>query len=266
MTFNLLKRKPLSICIERADVTDTEYWSGVVPVRAGGKPEIAINVTLVSVALEYDSVKLTRDEATKLMGAVQKYYWDMVIGRSHNLSSANLQATINIVVNPGTALIILAYAYVAQTLQASKDRCWMSTRFRFAPHLKKLTLSHSGEDGVLLHKGFENLGTSKANSSHSLRTLHAEMVRKKLYSKPFDSWVPPRRATVRSADNLGYDQIIPYFCEEHTRNKDVATTLSVYHEFGDTGIPDGWVLLAACVSQEVLEYSSSIKWTQVKLK
>ena len=266
INFQLHKRKPLNICIERADVSDTDYWGGNVPARAGGKPEIEIEVTMVSVALEYDSVKIERVEAAKLMGALQKYYWDMVVGRAHNLSSANLQCTLSVVINPGTAVVFLAYAYAPQTLQGAKERSWMLTRFRFPPNLKKLTLSHSGADGVMVHSGFENLGTAQANSSHSLRALHAEMVRKKLYSKSFDSWVPPHRPTARSANNLGYDQIIPYFCEEHTRKTGAATTLKLYHEFAGTGIPAGWQLLAACVSQEVIEYSSTTKWTQKTLE
>ena len=259
LSITLLKREPLFASVERADVTDENYFAGTVPARANQKPEIKIEVQILSISMEYESVTLKQSELDKFRSATQKYYWDLVTCRQNNLASKNLTNSFDVVVPPGTMLVVLAWVTQWQTIHGAKERTWLSTRFRFPPNLKRLSLSHSGVDGVLQAAGFEELGTEKCNNSHSLRALHADMIRKKLYSKPFDTWVPPRRPTKMGHTNLGYDQLIPYPCQEHT-GQNTTTLLTVNHQFEGAGVPDGWVMLSLCIGQGVLEYSVANKW------
>jgi hypothetical protein len=259
-TFCLHRREPLLAAVERANITDAMYFGeeAIANNLVTGQNRInSCELTIKAVFLNYESVFLkSSEQIERFRKSTSRYCADIVLYRQNNLASGVLHDTKLISLPAGTKLVYLMWIYEAQITYGAQRNSYLSARFRFPPLLEQLNLTLTGMDGLLVKSGLSNLGRKEGRGSVSLKIYHEDLMRKAIYTKPFDSFFPPWRPD--DGGNLGYDQIIvldltPYNIPE-------GAELSVQMTY-NTLARQRWYLRSYHIKQRIFEYNERSKWT-----
>jgi hypothetical protein len=246
--FTLTKTKELDACIERASVSDDEYFdeNGVIP-----DPE-ELKVEFVGMFLAYESCILEDQLIAELKKATNRYYIDWPHMRTNDLAHGVMYDEQRLILPAGTKVVYLCFLYEPQIVLKAKRNSYLSTRYTFPPFLQELHLKLVGKEGLIFKEGFQGL-TMEARKSVSLKLYHADLVRKGLYSRHFDYFCP------RQTSGFGYDQAIVMDLS-HYKLEDTSE-LTVVLKYKDTTARPRWFLRTYPVTQGMLEYSEKSKWS-----
>jgi len=250
----LQQRNPLHILVERGNLTDNVYWQFPAPVDIPDTPVAAVwTIRINKISLLYESALIeSLDEIERINRSTLEYPIDVPIERLNDLDGSVMHETATVPLPRGTRLIYLMFLHECQLMPNAVKNSYMSSRFRWPPYLDRMHLSLVGKNGIVYQKGLRDI--SKGRNSHSLRSLHAEMCKKNLYTKNFDAWFPPAR------NGISYDVIIPVDLSYYYKNFKEISALTVELNYTQPSMPR-WSLRTFCVTQRVYQYSEKDRWT-----
>jgi hypothetical protein len=259
-SFALVKAGPdITACIERADVSDTEFFSDVGGITAPALHP-AVTVTIKSVTLFYQSLTLADPlEIAKHQTKVLKYYCDLPTHRTNTLATGTTHDVQKVLITPGSRLLYLFFVKESQYRPESRANSFFSCRFKFPPGLDQLHLNLLGRENLIFARGFQGLGSTKCRNSPSARTYVTELQKAGLYSKGMDDFFPPSHADTHAYDNVILIDLFPYA----SALKEMATleVILTYSEAAKLG----WKLKTICVSQVIHEWNPEKKWTSTPM-
>jgi hypothetical protein len=248
----LQQRSPLNVLVERADLTDNQYWQtpNVAAIANLARP---YTITINKITLLYESVILEDlDEIERINRSTLEYPVDIPVERLNDLDGSVMHETASVPLPRGTRLVYLMFLHESQLMPNAVANSYMSSRFRWPPYLNHLQLSLVGKNGIVYQKGLRDI--VKGRNSHSLRSLHAELCKKNLYTKNFDAWFPPQR------NGIGYDVIIPVDLSYYHKNFKEISALTVELAYSQPSMPR-WSMRTFAVVQRVYQYSEKDRWT-----
>jgi hypothetical protein len=249
ISFVLHKRSPFGICVERANVTDDNYFSN-------GDCGVAVEVeyTITSITLSYESSVIdSDDQLAALKRHDRQYYVDVPLMRL-NICQSGVKHDVQIISLPkNTKLVYICWLYENQFVYNATTHSYLSARFRFPPNMVEASLSMPGKEGLLVSGGIKDLGINTGWNSASLRGYHGRLVREGLYDKDFDSFSPNRRH-----ENLSYDQALVLNLKNY--NIEEATQLHVTMKYGDGLSQVRWYMHAFCIVQKLLTCDAKHQW------
>jgi len=249
ISFVLHKRSPLGVCVERADVTDDNYFSNA---DCGAAVDVKYEMTAISLSYE-SSIIDSDDQLAALKRHDRQYYVDTPYMRLLNCQTGVKHDAQIISLPKNTKLVYVFWLFEDQFVLNTTANSYLSARFRFPPNMVEVQLSMPGKDGLLVADGMKNLGINTGWNSASLRGYHSRMVREGLYDKDFDSFSPNRRN-----NNLSYDQALVLNLKNYTIEE--ATQLHVIMKYNDGLSQARWYLKAFCVVQKLLSCDGKHQW------
>ena len=255
VSITLHRRVYPSEIMERTDLTDEHYFQiGAAHVIAPVDP--AYNVTINKITLLYESVTLAdKKDIDELDKKRLEFPVDVPIYRHNDLNGGTMAQTVMVSLPRGTKFCYLLFLHESQTTPNAVANSYMSGRFRFLPHLLKLQLSLVGRDGLIFQEGFDGFYGMEGRRSHRLRTFHADLVRKGLYSKSFDEWVPADQE-----NSIGYDNVIPLDLTPYRDTFNEISTLRVTMQYKQAS-EARWKLRTIAVVQRLYEFDKKTMWT-----
>jgi hypothetical protein len=242
-------RTPMNALVERADIPDNSYYElqgapAVVPL-------LPYDIKIHKITLLYESVLLQdQAELDRINNSQLDYCADVPFMGSNDLLGGIMSQTLSVSLPRGSKFCFLYFCHEGQNMPNGLAHSYQSGRFTFAPHLSSMDMSLVGKDGLILKQGLKDL--EKGRSSHSLRALHADMVKKGLYSRPFDSFYP--------ATGRGYDQVIPIDLSLYHRDVHEITNLTVRLAYTEPSRPR-WTLRNICWVQRVYSFDVKNRWS-----
>jgi hypothetical protein len=249
ISFVLHKRSPFGICVERATVTDDNYFSN-------GDCGVAVDVLyeITSITLTYESSTVdSDDQLAALKRHDRQYYVDVPLMRLNNcLTGVKHDAQI-ISLPKNTKLVYVFWLYEDQFVYNASTNSYLSARFRFPPNMVGVDLAMPGKDNLLVSGGVKNLGVATGWNSGSLRAYHSRLVREGLYDKDFESFSPNRKDGVLSYDQALLLNLKNYSIEENTQ-------LHVTMKYSDNLSQARWYLHAFCLVQKLLTCDAKHQW------
>jgi hypothetical protein len=247
----LHKRNPLWALIERANVTDAQYWHNTAACPA----RTPVTVTIVSVSLAYEST-IVENEAhlASLTNSERVYAVDVPIMRMTLCDSPSKYDEKTFSLPKNCKIIYLSWVHQDQFNLNETLNKYLSARSRFPPNLTQVDFSIPGKEGLLSADGIKNLGIDTGFNSPSLRAYHRKLFQDGVYDKDFDSFSPNR-----VGENISFDQAIVLSLKDHEIGE--GTQLKVTMRYSDTLSQPRWHLNAFCVVQRQLECSTKKIWT-----
>jgi hypothetical protein len=262
-TFSLHKREPILAAVERANITDAQYFGDeAIPDASVAAPAMINGCQLIikAIFLNYESVELkSSEQIDRFRKSTSRYCSDIVLYRQNNLGDGVMHDTKHVSLPGGTKLVYLMWIYESQITYGARANSYLSARLRFPPLLKHLQLSISGgAEGLVVKTGLDDLGRKEGRGSPSLKIYHEELMRKNIYTKSFDSFFPPWRADAARGNNLGYDQVLVLDLTPYTIPEGAELTVEMTYD----GLAAArWYLRSYHVKQRLFEYNERSKWT-----
>jgi hypothetical protein len=247
ISIRLQKRLPLEAGIEKSDVTDTSYFSSAVQTANTFK------IAITGITLTYESMTVSSADLEQLKAKTHHYYFDAPILRIKYLLSGTNTDIVKVSIPPGSKFAYLCFVYEDQVVHNAACNSFLSSRLRFPPNLIDFKLDMPGRKGLLFEKGIQNMGVKEGYASESLRMYHADLVRRGLYDKPFDSFFPPQRPTT-----VGYDQaiLVDFSFTEIKQETSLTMNLTYNNNYG----PVRWAVNTFFIVQQCLTYNQKTKW------
>ena len=258
VNITLQQRTPLTICVERTDLTDDLYYQVVVPAAAIAAVP-AYHVRIKKITLWYESLIFDSPlELDKMNAKRLEYPMDIPRMRLQELNGGVSEHNVPIALPRGARFIYIMFIHESQKLPNVVPNSYMSSRFRFPPGLDSIQLSLVGKEGLLFKKGLNGLGSYNGRDSHSLKAYHAELCRKGLYSRAFETFCPPPR------NGIGYDSVLaldltPYHKSMHelsTMRMDLLYTAPA---------KNNWSVRAFAIVQRLYTFDQKNKWEIVDI-
>jgi hypothetical protein len=248
----LQQRNPIDILIDRADLPEEVVWQTPV-ARDIGEAAKKYRISIRKITLLYESAILQDlNEVARINRSTLLYPLDTPIERWNALDGGVMMETVNVPLPRGSRMVYLFFMHETQRIPFAVKNGFMPTRFRWPPYLDRMNLSLVGKSNLIFQRGFRDINNPR--NSVSLRTFHAELVKKNLYSKDFDSWCPAERHGV-PADIIIPLDLSPYF-------DDFSEICNLTVELGYTQASrPNWGLRSYSVVQRVYSYSERDMWT-----
>ena len=246
---SLEQRAPLSGLIERADVTDDNYFHiADLPVTVAIAP---YDITIKKITVLYESMTLhDPHEVARLENSILDYPVDVPHINNNDLMPGISQQSLTVSIPRGAKIVYLFFTHEVQKMHGAAPNSALSGRFTIPPGLSEIHLDLVGRDDIVLKQGF--VGLDKPRSSHSLRAFHTELIKKGLYSKDYDTWMPPT--------GLPYDFILPIDLSPYHKNLQEISTMTVRLTYTTPSRPR-WSLRSIAVVQRVYSWDSKNKWS-----
>jgi hypothetical protein len=236
------------MALEKSGISDTAYYSGAA--QADLNPQVTIKI--IDMTLAYESMTVDRGQVAHIKAQTHNYFFDAPIWSRHLCADGSATDVADILMPAGTKLVYLFWTMQDQTIWNERKKSFLSTRLRFPPNNIHVRLDLPGVEGVVFKSGLFNLGVAEGYTSQSLRTYHADLIRKKCYSKTFDEFFPPWRGeTVLGYDSILLADMIPYDIQKPTILKVNSTYVADY-------LPKKWELNAFCIVQNHITYSNNL--------
>ena len=250
---SLQQRTPLTICLERTDLTDDVYYQVAAP-PAVAVAAIVYTVEISKITLWYESFILEDSmELQKMNARVLEYYVDYPHMRLHELSGGVSEHNVPIPLPKGTRFVYIMFLYESQKIPNVVVNSYMSGRFRFPPGLDSIQLAMVGREGILFKQGLTGLSTYGGRDSHSLRQYHSDLVKNSLYSKSFDEFCPP------AGMGIGYDNILALDVTAYHKSFRDLATMKMDLRY-TTPARANWSVRAFAVTQKLYTYSTKEQW------
>jgi hypothetical protein len=244
LTVRFFRRKNIDSVLERAFINETEYYGdGVHTVTNAEK----ITWEIKDLQILYEAVTLNSQEKMDRGKKGGKWFVDIPRIIPQSVDHGQMMTVNKVTVAKGTKAVMLTWMKSDQLFLNELSNKNLSARFRFIPNAisAKFEVAGGKEGSIYFPEGFKDLGTTGAHVSNTLRVYHGLLVAKKLYSRPFDKFVPP------SGQN-GYDQsIIISFTDEKLKE---ATEVVVTVEYNAAASPTKWYLVPTLLEQHELTY------------
>jgi hypothetical protein len=262
LDITLHRRTDMTLLFERTDLTDVQQYQ--IGVGLGGAPVVAVNaytpvfkVKISSISLMYESVVLeSQEEISRIMRSTLRYPVDVALMRTSAIFGGTMNQVVKVPLPPGTKVAYLMFLHETQTVPNAVQNINMSTRYRYLPGLSKVELSLVGKDGLIFQRGIDDLGVPAGRESLSLRAMHAEWLKKNIYTKPFDTFFPSSPADA----NTGFDQLLVLDMTPYKKSVADISTLFVTLSY-NTMSQYRWNLRVFPVVQRLYEYSEKTRWT-----
>ena len=254
--FTLHQRKPSIALIERAEVTDPEYFeaAGVIPAPAHDNWELE----MIGLELVYEACTIQRDaDLKKINNGVARYIHDYPYMRTNLLNHGTRQDSQTVSLVPGVRLMYITFMHEAQLQHGVKANSWMSTRFTYPPYMEEVKISITGKDGILFHGGIVGLGTREGHGSVTMASYYGDLCKYNIYSRPFEDFIPPVRTG--AVLDLGYDRgiiAIPCLDYEIEDSKEMTLTFKYTQE-----AEPRWRLRVWAVVERAIEQTKDNRWT-----
>ena len=244
----LHKRVPLDMAIEKSNVTDAAYFSST------GQTANTFKIVITDISIMYDSITVTDSDQAKLKAQTHTFYFDAPILRVNPMASGTRNDTITVPIPKGAKFAYLCFVYEDQVTHNTAVNSFLSPRLRFPPNLIDFKIDLPGRAGLLFAEGIKNMGVAAGYGSVSLRSYHADLLRRGLYDKPFEEFFPPWRD-----NNRGYDQAILVDLT-YTDNKETDLLTCVLKYDSNYGAAR-WQLNTFFVVQQCVTCTGSKKWS-----
>ena len=244
--------------MERLSVADDVYYAGTDIDDAAADPNLTMEVK--SIVLVYETMTLSLPaELERLRGVKALHYFhDSVVMRTHQLGEDRTFDVQTIVLPQYCRLVYLVWLHESQMMAHSRKNNFLSARHRFPPGLDAVGLDLLGQDGLLFKEHLQGMAGGNGQSSFGLREHHANMVRRGLYERPFNDFVP-------KAGGVGYQQVILVDLLPYMVNMDkAAVNLKVTMKYSAFAAKR-WSLRAYCLVQRRYDFQVGKKWSHVEL-
>jgi hypothetical protein len=254
--FVLHKREPLHGAFERADVTDVQYFGG--EGAAGAAPAVpalvcpGFTVAIESVTLTYEVVTLEKDALDLAKKGPETYLCDVPQMRQRHLEPNVLLGTPRFILPARTRFIYLVFLHESQINAGARPNSFLTGRLRYPHHLDTVKIDLPGREGLIFGDGLDGLGTKMARSSMKNREYVADLVRRGLYSKSFDTLFPPTRD-----NNYSLDQALVYDMTPFDLKEPQEMTVTLTYSLASK---EGWYLRLYALVQRSYEYSERDRW------
>jgi hypothetical protein len=259
INIQLFRRKSVSEAIERLPVTDALYFAGAD--LADPMKEDTLEIVFKSIEFAYETcVMASADEIAKVTKSDLRYFHDVPLMRTNQLQFNVMFEDVKVVLPRGTRFLFMVFLKDVQMQANARKYNYISTRYRFPPGLSSLKCNLLGKDGIVFKEGVAGMGVAAGRASLSLRTFHADLVRKNLYERDFDAFFPPWRD-----DALGHEQGVPLdltMYQEHFKNDPVNMVVQLKY---DTVAVERWNLRTYALVQRCYTYSPRSRWTWADL-
>jgi hypothetical protein len=245
LTLRFHKRNNINSLLEKPSIRPQVYYDKNTKV-ATPNPHEVLTFEIKDFSIEYEAVTLKSQEKMDRGKRGGKWYYDSPSVVPQSVEEGKM-LTVNIVQVPkGAKVVVLTWMCFDELFFNESQGKHISPRFHFIPHAVNVKIAVEGaQANFMFPEGFKDVGTGGAHNSNTLRVYHDYLTRMKLYSKPFDKFVP-------QGSEKGRDQsFIVSFTNERLKNP---TTLNVTVEYNDTMSPKGWYLVATIVEQHELTY------------
>jgi len=256
---------PITAFIERADVINDEYFTGVALTRRQDNARTEeLRIRIKKVELTYESIILESNEKVKRC----KAYFDFPYMRISNITPHIFNETVHVPIPEHSRLVYICFISEFQInlnarAVANQTGQFLSCRFRFPPNLKHLSVSLTDCENLLpVKEGLVDLGiANKIRQSTPLRLLHSDMVRKRTYQKAFDDYVPPRIVSAGGLvqDTTGFDQALYIDLIPHCKAITKATEMTIELTW-EAGSPEHLYLFAFPVQQREISFDQDRGW------
>ena len=255
INITLFRRRTVSEAIERVAVTDTLYFGGAD--LADNLKEDELTIEFKSIEFGYETCVLAAaDDIAKITKSDLKYYHDTPLMRTNQLLYNCMFEQVKVVLPRGTRFLYLLFLKDVQIAANARKHNYISTRHRFPPGLSSLKCNLLGKDGIVLKEGLVGMGVADGRASLSLRTFHANLVRKGLYEREFDDFFPPWRNNA-----LGHEQAVPIDLtpyNEHFKTDPVNLVVQLKY---DAVAIERWNLRSYALVQRCYTFSPRSRWT-----
>jgi hypothetical protein len=245
LTLRFKKRDNINTMLEKPSIPHAIYYDKGEKVATPSKFEKVI-LDIKEFSIEYEAVTLKSQEKMDRGKRGGKWYYDQPIVIPQSVDEGKMLTVNRVGVSKGAKVVVLTWMTQDELFHNESQNKNLSPRLHFIPNGVNVKIVVEGaQASFMFPDGFKDVGTQDANNSNTLRVYHDYLIRQKLYSKPFNKFVP-------EGAEKGRDQsFIISFTNERLKDP---TQITVTVEYNQQMSPKGWYLVACIVEQHELTY------------
>ena len=188
ITIKLHKRVDFEALLQRPDVLDATVYNSTTAATAVAAAD-KITWDVKDLYLVYEAI--TCDDKTMADRRVHsEFFVDIPRILTDKVAAGDRVSHNAVRVPPGTRLVIMSFMYSDHVYPRSAHHKCLSPRFHWPVNAKNVAVSFEGQAGLLLSRGFDEVGTKDGPEAATSAAYYDYLIGKKIYYRTWDKLFP----------------------------------------------------------------------------